>query len=47
MMLRSCWADGAAGYPMAEVWAKTAAPFILNLGPKHNGQSVSVGGFED
>jgi NAD(P)-dependent dehydrogenase (short-subunit alcohol dehydrogenase family) len=46
-MLRSCWADGAAGYPKAEQWAKTAAPFILNLGPKHNGQSVSVGGFED
>jgi NAD(P)-dependent dehydrogenase (short-subunit alcohol dehydrogenase family) len=46
-MLRSCWADGAAGYPKAEEWAKTAAPFILQLGPQHNGQSVSVGGFED
>ena len=46
-MLRSCWADGAAGYPKAEQWAKAAAPFILNLGPKQNGQSVSVGGCED
>ena len=46
-MLRSCWADGAAGYPKAEQWAKTAAPFILKLGPEHNGQSVSVSGFED
>ena len=46
-MLRSCWADGAAGHPKAEEWAKTAAPFILKLGPKQNGQSVSVGGFED
>ena len=46
-MLRSCWSDGAAAYPKAEAWAKKAAPFILKLGPKHNGQSVSVGGFED
>ncbi|MBI5766788.1 MAG: SDR family oxidoreductase [Verrucomicrobia bacterium] len=46
-MLRSCWADGAAGYPKAEAWAKTAAPFILSLGPRQNGQSVSVGGGED
>ncbi len=46
-MLRSCWADGAAAYPKAEAWAKTAAPFILKLGAKHNGQSVSVGGSED
>src|SRR6185295_689960 len=43
-MLRSCWADGAASYLKAEQWAKTAAPFILKLGPKQNGQSLSVGG---
>jgi NAD(P)-dependent dehydrogenase (short-subunit alcohol dehydrogenase family) len=42
-MLRSCWADGASSYPKAEQWAKVAAPFILKLGPKHNGQSLSVG----
>jgi NAD(P)-dependent dehydrogenase (short-subunit alcohol dehydrogenase family) len=46
-MLRSCWADGAASYPKAEAWAKTAAPFILKFGPQHNGQSLSVEGFED
>lgn len=46
-MLRSCWADGAAGHPKAEQWAKVAAPFILKLGPQQNGESVSVGGFED
>ncbi len=46
-MLRQAWSDGAAGYPKAEAWAKVAAPFILQLGPKDNGQSVSVGAFED
>jgi NAD(P)-dependent dehydrogenase (short-subunit alcohol dehydrogenase family) len=42
-MLRSCWAEGAAGHPKAEAWAKTAAPFILKLGAKDNGRSLSVG----
>jgi NAD(P)-dependent dehydrogenase (short-subunit alcohol dehydrogenase family) len=42
-MLRQCWADGASSYPKAEAWAKVAAPFILKLGAKQNGQSVSVG----
>jgi NAD(P)-dependent dehydrogenase (short-subunit alcohol dehydrogenase family) len=46
-MLRSCWADGAASYPKAEAWARAATPFILKLGPKQNGQSVSVGASED
>jgi NAD(P)-dependent dehydrogenase (short-subunit alcohol dehydrogenase family) len=46
-MLRSCWADEAASYPKAEQWAKAAAPFILQLGPKDNGRSVSVSGYED
>jgi NAD(P)-dependent dehydrogenase (short-subunit alcohol dehydrogenase family) len=41
-MLRSCWGDGAAAYPKPEPWAKTAAPFILQLGPKDNGKSLSV-----
>jgi NAD(P)-dependent dehydrogenase (short-subunit alcohol dehydrogenase family) len=45
-MLRSCWAEGAADYPKAEQWAKTASSFILKLGPKDNGKSVSVGGYE-
>ena len=42
-MLRSCWADDAGNYPKAGKWAKFAAPFILKLGPKQNGESVSVG----
>ncbi|HVS54211.1 MAG TPA: SDR family oxidoreductase [Opitutaceae bacterium] len=46
-MLRSCWAEGASSYPKAAQWAKTAAPFILKLGPKDNGRSASVGGNED
>ncbi len=46
-MLRQCWSGSAGGYPKPEEWAKTAAPFILKLGPKDNGNSVSVGGFED
>ncbi len=43
-MLRQAWSDGAASYPKAEAWAGVAAPFILGLGPKLNGQSVSVPG---
>jgi len=45
-MLRQCWAEGAASYPKATVWAEKAAPFLLKLGPKHNGVSVSVSEFE-
>ncbi len=46
-MLRLCWPEGAAGHPRAEAWAKVAAPFILQLGPKDNGKSLSVGEFAD
>ncbi len=46
-MLRSCRAGGAGSYPKAAAWAETAAPFILGLGAKDNGRSLSVGGFED
>jgi NAD(P)-dependent dehydrogenase (short-subunit alcohol dehydrogenase family) len=42
-MLRQCWSDEASAYPKAGAWAKTAAPFILGLGRKDNGKSVSVG----
>jgi len=41
-MLQQCWAEGAAGYPSATEWAEKAAPYILALGPQHNGQSLSV-----
>jgi NAD(P)-dependent dehydrogenase (short-subunit alcohol dehydrogenase family) len=43
-MLRACFSDGASAYPKADEWARTAAPFILGLGPKDNGRSLSVGG---
>ena len=43
-MLRSAWGDGAASHPKADEWAKTAARFILKIGAKDNGRSLSVGG---
>jgi NAD(P)-dependent dehydrogenase (short-subunit alcohol dehydrogenase family) len=46
-MLRQCWSDGASSYPKADAWAETAGPFILGLGPKDNGKSLSVPGTED
>jgi NAD(P)-dependent dehydrogenase (short-subunit alcohol dehydrogenase family) len=46
-MLQKCFPNGASSYPKPEAWAKTAGPFILGLGPRDNGASVSVGGFED
>jgi len=41
-MLRQCWADEAGSYPKPEAWAKKAAPFLLRLGPRENGQSLSI-----
>jgi NAD(P)-dependent dehydrogenase (short-subunit alcohol dehydrogenase family) len=46
-MLRTCFADGAGSYPKAAEWATRAAPFILGLGPKDSGQSLSVDGHGD
>jgi NAD(P)-dependent dehydrogenase (short-subunit alcohol dehydrogenase family) len=42
-MLRQAWSDGASAYPKADAWAKRAAPFLLGLGAKDNGKSLSVG----
>jgi NAD(P)-dependent dehydrogenase (short-subunit alcohol dehydrogenase family) len=41
-MLRLAWADGASSYPKADQWAKRAAPFLLALGEKDNGRSLTV-----
>lgn len=41
-MLQSCFGDEAAHYPTPAQWAKVAVPYILSLGAKHNGQSLSV-----
>ena len=43
-MLRSCFGASAGSYHNAEKWAKTAAPFLLNLSTRHNGQSLTVAG---
>jgi hypothetical protein len=41
-MLRSAWGAEAGSYPTADEWAKRAAPFLLNLGAKDNGKSLTV-----
>jgi NAD(P)-dependent dehydrogenase (short-subunit alcohol dehydrogenase family) len=41
-MLRSCFGAEAAHHPSAVEWAKRAVPFILKLGRRDNGQSLSV-----
>ena len=42
-MLRSCFGDQAGAYPGPEEWAQTAVPWLLGLGPKDNGDSLTVG----
>lgn len=42
-MLRSCFGGSASSYPSPGEWAKTAAPFLLALGGKHNGRPMTVG----
>ena len=44
-MLEVCFAEAAASYPDAQAWAAVAVPFILELAPSDNGQSVTVPGF--
>lgn len=41
-MLQSAFGGDAASYPTPERWAKKAVPYILSLGAKHNGASLSV-----
>ena len=41
-MLRTVFADGARYYPTPEAWIKVAGPYLLSLGPQHNGQSLSI-----
>ena len=43
-MLRSCFGGSAGSYQKPETWAKSAVPFLLRLGPAHNGQSLTVPG---
>jgi NAD(P)-dependent dehydrogenase (short-subunit alcohol dehydrogenase family) len=44
-MLESCYGQSAKSYPGPERWAERAAPFLLDLGPKDNGKSLTVPGF--
>ncbi len=41
-MLRSCFGEAAASYPDPSRWAETAVPFLLSLGPEHNGEPLTV-----
>lgn len=41
-MLRSCFGEDAGGYPGPEQWAQRAVPFLLALGPHHNGKPLTV-----
>jgi NAD(P)-dependent dehydrogenase (short-subunit alcohol dehydrogenase family) len=42
-MLRQAFAESASAYPKANEWAKRAGPFLLGLGAKDNGRSLTVG----
>lgn len=42
-MLRSCFGADAGNFPSAAEWAETAVPWILGLGPRDNGRSLTVG----
>jgi NAD(P)-dependent dehydrogenase (short-subunit alcohol dehydrogenase family) len=41
-MLRSCFGNSASSYPSPAEWAESAVPYLLKLGPAHNGQQLSV-----
>lgn len=41
-MLQSCFGPSASDAPNPEVWARVTAPWILKLGPKENGKSLSA-----
>lgn len=41
-MLRSIWGNEAGKYPSPEEWSESAVSFLLRLGPKHNGGSLTV-----
>jgi NAD(P)-dependent dehydrogenase (short-subunit alcohol dehydrogenase family) len=41
-MLRSSFGSDAGHYPSPEQWSEQAVPFLLRLGPKDNGQPLTV-----
>ena len=44
-MLEISFGQSAKSYPGPERWAERAAPFLLDLGPRDNGKSLTVPGF--
>ncbi|MBX3439319.1 MAG: SDR family oxidoreductase [Planctomycetaceae bacterium] len=45
-MLRSCFGDAAGSYLSADRWSRRAAPYLLSLGPQHNGRPLTAPGGE-
>jgi NAD(P)-dependent dehydrogenase (short-subunit alcohol dehydrogenase family) len=44
-MLQDCFGrESASHYPSADEWAQRAVPFLLKIGPKDNGQPLTVPG---
>lgn len=41
-MLRSCFGEQACNYPSPQKWVRDAMPFLLQLGAKDNGRSLTV-----
>jgi NAD(P)-dependent dehydrogenase (short-subunit alcohol dehydrogenase family) len=41
-MLRSSFGGSASAYPAPEEWARIAVPFLLKIGPRDNGQPLTV-----
>lgn len=41
-MLASCFGGSASEYPSPQDWVEIAGPFILNIGPRHNGSQLTV-----
>lgn len=40
-MLRACAPEEVDSSPTPEEWSRTAVPFILSLGPRDNGKSLT------
>jgi NAD(P)-dependent dehydrogenase (short-subunit alcohol dehydrogenase family) len=41
-MLQSCFGGSASDYPSPAEWARSAAPFLLGLGPSDNGKQLTA-----
>ena len=43
-MLRMSFGGAASSYASPKTWAEKAVPFLLDLGPRHNGESLTAPG---